>query len=157
MMGEKKFRDISITEITEKAGVSRMAFYRNYSNLEDIIVDYLDENFVSYAKERPACARDNSPDSIRLFFTYFKNQSILIRNLIESGTTHLLLESFSAFLRTLSRNIVCDKSLSPAMEKYSVEFIAGGIYKVVIEWAKGGMAESDAEMAEIVGGILSGK
>ena len=31
LMNEKNFKDITITEITEKAGVSRMAYYRNYT------------------------------------------------------------------------------------------------------------------------------
>ena len=38
LMEKKDFKEISITEITKKAGVSRMAFYRNYDEKEDIIV-----------------------------------------------------------------------------------------------------------------------
>lgn len=157
LMGEKQFKSISITEITRKAGVSRMAFYRNYDTTEDIIVDFLEENFVSYAKDLGARRPGACADSIRIFFTYFKNQSTLIRNLIASGMTHLLLESFSHFLHSLSHSIVCEKNLSAAMEKYSIAFIAGGIYKVVIEWAKDDMTESDGHMAEIVGRILAGQ
>jgi len=42
IMKRKDFNEISITEITQKAGVSRMAFYRNYKSKEDIIINYID-------------------------------------------------------------------------------------------------------------------
>ncbi len=155
LMEKKSIKEISITAVAKTAGVSRMAFYRNYSSIEDIIINYLDENFVSYAQLLPPCGKDNCTESIGVFFTYFKNQSTLIRNLINSEMTHLLLESFSHFLHSLSRNIVCDRQLSPAMEKYSTEFIAGGIFNVVLEWAKDDMKESGEAMTEIVSRILA--
>ena len=40
LMNEKDFDDISITEICNKAGVSRMAYYRNYYTKKDIILEY---------------------------------------------------------------------------------------------------------------------
>ena len=41
LMKEKEFKDITITEITKKAGVSRMTYYRNYNFKEDILNDYM--------------------------------------------------------------------------------------------------------------------
>lgn len=57
LMEKKNFKEISITELTKKAGVSRMAFYRNYNNLEDIITDYLDEFFEASYKELVICEK----------------------------------------------------------------------------------------------------
>ena len=41
LMNEKDFDEITITEICNKAGVSRMTYYRNYYNKYDIIIEYL--------------------------------------------------------------------------------------------------------------------
>jgi len=41
LMKEKDFQSISITDITKKAGVSRTAYYRNYTSKEDILSNYL--------------------------------------------------------------------------------------------------------------------
>jgi len=38
LMGSKDYADISIGEITEKAGVNRSTFYRNYNSKDAIIV-----------------------------------------------------------------------------------------------------------------------
>ena len=37
LMNQKKFNDISITELCKKAGVSRMAFYNNYNSKDDLL------------------------------------------------------------------------------------------------------------------------
>lgn len=37
LLHEKKFEDIKITEVIERAQVSRSTFYRNYDALEDIL------------------------------------------------------------------------------------------------------------------------
>ncbi len=41
LMEIKPYEDITITDITKKAGVSRMAYYRNYREKDDILIDHL--------------------------------------------------------------------------------------------------------------------
>ena len=38
----KSLSDITVTEVTKLAGVSRITFYRNYTELVDILFDYLE-------------------------------------------------------------------------------------------------------------------
>ena len=40
LLGKKEIQDISVTEIVNKAGVSRSAYYRNYQSKEDILKDF---------------------------------------------------------------------------------------------------------------------
>ena len=37
LLKEKKLADISISELTDRAGVGRVSFYRNYQAKEDIL------------------------------------------------------------------------------------------------------------------------
>ena len=37
LMQEKDYTDITVTDLTQAAGVSRMAFYRSFSSKEDVI------------------------------------------------------------------------------------------------------------------------
>ena len=62
LMKEKDFKDISITEITKKAGVSRMAYYRNYYYKEDILENYMTELLEKYEKIRNRIVEEH-PDS----------------------------------------------------------------------------------------------
>lgn len=68
--------------------------------------------------------------------------------------TNLLLERCSEFFHSLFSGMVCNKSYPREIEKYVIEYIAGGYYKVLIEWAKNGMKESDNEMAKIIYSLI---
>ena len=48
LLEDKPLSAISVTELTEKAGVSRMTYYRNYQSKEEIFQDYLDDIVDSY-------------------------------------------------------------------------------------------------------------
>ena len=43
LMRKKPFEEITITEISKLAGVSRISFYRNFDSKEDLLVKYLFE------------------------------------------------------------------------------------------------------------------
>lgn len=62
--------------------------------------------------------------------------------------SYLILDRCIEFFYTLARNVVCRNSHLPSKQKYIIEFAAGGLYKVLIEWAKVGMKESDGDMAD---------
>ena len=38
LLKKKKLKDITIMEVVKKAGVCRASFYRNYADLEDILI-----------------------------------------------------------------------------------------------------------------------
>jgi AcrR family transcriptional regulator len=149
LMEKKDFSELTITEVTKKAGVSRMSFYRHYAILEDVITNYLDELFEDYSKQVIKTENNYEKESIRLFFAYFRTHSRLVTNLIRSNLSHLILERCIGFFYTLSKNFVCSNSHLPLWKKYNIEFAAGGIYRILIVWVKSGLLENDEEMADI--------
>jgi len=149
LMEKKDFKNISITEVTQKAGVSRMAFYRNYSIMEDILINHLDDMFREYSNLLNPKEISNY-EMTRLYFYYFRQHRKFISNLLRSKLTHLILERSVEFLNTLSKALTCTMDCSPEFEKYNIEFVAGGFFNVLMMWCKSGMTESDEKMAEIV-------
>ena len=150
LMGQKSLNEISITEVTQKAGVSRMAFYRNYNQMEDIITNYLDEFFEDYSEQVSNSEKKDNYESMCLYFSYFRKHEELITNLNKSNLANLILERGTKFFHSLCQDMVCEKSQSPEKERYTIEFLAGGVYKVLMEWSKTGMKESDEDMARII-------
>lgn len=149
LMQENNFNEITISDITKKAGVSRMAFYRNYNHKEDIITKYLDELFEEYSNEISCYENADELREFCLFFSYFRKHERLILNLINSKITYLLLDSFDKYLDICFRNHIGKKAYSSQITKYIIELTSGGLYKVLIEWVKNGLKESDEEMAKI--------
>jgi len=155
LMEQKKFNEISITEVAKKAGVSRMAFYRNYNIMEDIISSHLDEFFKDYSEQVLSGEKTNNYQGVCTYFSYFRKQEKLITNLNNSKLTYLILEKCTGFFQSLLKDVVCEKLYSIEKERYTIEFLSGGIYKILIEWAKSGMKESDENMAKILYDLIT--
>jgi AcrR family transcriptional regulator len=149
LMEKKNLKNISITEVTQKAGVSRMAFYRNYNILEDIISVYLDEIFEEYSNHISNYKEVDSYEFTYSFFSLFRKHQKLITNLINSDLNNLILEHSVKFLHSLCSSIVHKNPCSIEFQKYNIAFIAGGFYNVLMEWSKNGMKESDETMAKM--------
>ena len=76
LMKQKKYEDITITEIADTAGVSRVTYYRNYSSKEEIITYYMDE--LGYKLKEEISEHNPSGDiytSALAFFQYWVNHS----------------------------------------------------------------------------------
>ena len=58
LMENKKLSDISVSELCEKAGVSRISFYRNYDYISDILTDYLSKDLENWWREKSAISSD---------------------------------------------------------------------------------------------------
>ena len=50
LMKVKPYNKISVTDITERAGVSRMAYYRNYEDKDDILLNRFREELIQLEK-----------------------------------------------------------------------------------------------------------
>ncbi len=51
LMKTQQFQEISISTLCKRAGISRMAFYRNYDSKEAVLVDHFDHyvrRFMNY-------------------------------------------------------------------------------------------------------------
>lgn len=53
LMKKEKFENITITDISKKAGINRITFYRNFNTKEEVLKCYLDDitdNFIKTSK-----------------------------------------------------------------------------------------------------------
>ena len=149
LMEKKDFHKISITEVTTKAGVSRMAFYRNYEILEDVIAYYLNAFFSKYEVKITEIGLNNTYDVVLMFFSSFKTEKRLMMNLIKSNLAYLLLDKSNSFLEEMCEKFVCDKFYSPEKEKYTIKFLCGGFFNILAEWVLSDFKQSEIYMAQL--------
>ena len=142
LMKQKKYEDITITEIADTAGVSRVTYYRNYSSKEEIITYYMDE--LGYKLKEEISQHNPSGDiytSALAFFQYWVNHSDFLTCLQKANLSYMLLEHMN---KTISMFATTPR------RKYEVCFHIGSMHNVMFEWVKGGMKESSEEMATIL-------
>ncbi len=148
LLRTRSFNDISITQITKAAGVSRMAFYRNYKAKEDILTVYLDEMVSEFYRRFSDIEEATKFDILCSFFSFFKERKAFIEVLSDSGLIYLFTEKLNSSLIDFFKGI--DNKNKPEYGTYLARFDAGGLYSVLIEWISGGTKESVETMAELI-------
>lgn len=155
LMDQKDFKDITISEIAQKAGVSRMTYYRTYSSKEDILLQYFDDltkQVINKIHDQPDMTVEQF---FVLFFTEFKEYAHLLKYLYQAGLVSQMLDRFTEFLRYLYFHMG-NPPYSKSEIQYQIHFVAGGFFMLLYHWQETGLKESPEEMAKLTTDILSG-
>ena len=149
LMKEKSLDKITITELVKRSGVSRTAFYRNYSSKEDILVDirnYIAETSNSFLVKPEL--KDNPRLWFRECFKIVQDNADLIRPILDAKLT------LGDFFKNQS---VLDSlySTDNRMNRYKNLAIEAAFQRIMIVWFDEGMIESVDEMASFCNDICS--
>ena len=123
LLEKKDLKKITISELVERAGVSRAAFYRNYSSKEEGIVDKLEQfNFKTEMYQ------------IWLFlFKEAKKEARVISLAIDYNFEKLLTQAVFDFLEKRS------KGGKKTANSYMNSFWSSAVVSVLSKWIKEGM------------------
>ena len=147
LLKEKRFTDISIQDIVDKAGFSRMAYYRNFKSIEEIIYYYIDEYVKSiYTRNSIINNAATLDEAISNFFAVIADERIkeistILHNQYMLGLVVVILRE---------RN----KELGNPNKKYFDSFILGGLFETWINWVEGGFKETPEELISYLHQVL---
>ncbi|MDO4311553.1 MAG: hypothetical protein Q4C52_00540 [Eubacteriales bacterium] len=149
LLKNKSLEAISISELTSRAKVSRMAYYRNFSAKLEIIQYFAEEIIL---KEIYHCFSTEELNfwSIEYgiaFFSTMKKYREQILLLNTKGYSGLILESFNKTNEELAGDMP-----SNSIRRYHLYYAAGASFNGVLVWLQNGCKES---VEEIVNSIYS--
>ncbi len=150
LLNNHSYSEISITEITKVAGVSRAAFYRNYDSKEDILIFYLRELFEKLIEQLELLENKNKMNRIILFFSYFKDHKEFINKLVIADLSHIFYEQFCIYVTNFFESESVKFNDSHFYERYFSQFISSGLFRVLIEWIKYGAVDSIEEISQFM-------
>ena len=139
LMKVKNFEDINIKELTTKAGVGRVSFYRNFDSKEDIIMQYFKEKIEEMNEK---IEKDPNPDFAIYIFNLFYEDKNVILLMYKNNLSYL-------FERAIKENFG-PKDTKSNSESYMLAFIQGAIYGMIEEWINRGMSETPKQMSEVL-------
>lgn len=146
LLKKKKFKDISITEICKKAGVTRMSFYRNFESKEDIMFKKVRDVTNSFLEESSISYREDSTHNYFVkLFTHMECQKELCTALYKAGLIHLVKDEFDRVFLDVYRE---------EYDHYKSFFLSGGIFNVFLFWFMNDCKEKPEVMAKRLEGIL---
>ena len=131
LLKQKPFSKITITDITKKAGVARLTFYRNFAKKEDILQYHFDNIFREYLSSLDKNITDIST-AIRQCLEFWAIHKEKAKILVDNNLQYLLYKPFRKYL-----NIVLARS-----KKYSTctnnqkNFILGGMFFTFLSISK---------------------
>lgn len=126
LMKEKDYDSISITDIVEKAGLSRVTYYRHFNSKEDIIKRYFQltkEKFVKQAVGNSMA--ENNEFMVLALFMFFKSNMEANKALRKSHLDKMLLDYLTYEFM---------ESLPVKLDKYFAIFLAGALFNVLVHW-----------------------
>jgi len=148
----KNYADISISELTKNAGVSRMYFYRHYQTFDDIITAHINDIFSRFlqligrqpTKSTSAITRSFfeafAPD-LEAFVIFLNNgQGALIQRTFEQDLTDLLQTELLPFPRQ--------------NDAYWQSYVSGGLSRVLVVWFEDAQRDSPKVMGERIAAIV---
>ena len=144
LMQEKKFEKISVGEICQRAGVSRMTYYRSYNNKEDILLQHLDECFAAFLEGLDV--RDFYGVALSFFRFWQGEDQVFLAAVIRSGLSAHLMDKFYHYLDQLYSGMELGKNV----DSYVLSFLSGGLYKMLIDWMMHGAVTEPEEMADFL-------
>ena len=154
LMNQKHYADITITEITQKAGVSRMTYYRNYSSKEDILRKFMQE--VGEQIHAKIVLHELHKDAYQYYYTLFETlgeYATLVSATLSAGLEGLILDCVS---RNMDLTFQSTPE-QPQINKYVLRYHAGAFFHVFVEWIRGGRAESCEQIARLCADATTGK
>ena len=154
-MESTPFADISVTELTQKAGVSRMGYYRNYDSKLALLKDYLAqiEHDFPFIDLTAASESEFYPFLVRVF-DYLSKFELSTKILLNQGFEGLILDTLlnsKIFVEYRKKQALTYQATSaPNQDKsgeYNLVFASGMLYHTYIHWVRQGQTETPQQLA----------
>ncbi|MDA7027633.1 TetR/AcrR family transcriptional regulator [Bacillus sp. CLL-7-23] len=156
LMTEKRFDDITIQDISERANVNRGTVYLHYTDKYDLL-DRLMEEHINHLRETCEWASDMEwIDATQIFFEYFKNNDLFFSTMLASKGAPSFRSKFLEFLiEEFKDEVDITKGKNHGLNKeVIVRFTANAYVGVLESWLKDGMPSPPDVMAKELGVLI---
>lgn len=150
LLESKNYDDISVSEITEKAGVSRMSFYRNFKSKDDLIFQGLDRIVSKIKVNLSKYPKITIYAITKAFFDELKGYQKCYQSIANSPISRqLTLETISRLKTEIPMDCINKTT------KYIPIFYFGAICVTMVDWLRNGATETPEEMAKMIATLVN--
>ena len=153
LLQEDSFKIITVKQVCDRAGVSRMTFYRYYHTTEEVFRFYLDGLLEEYYKG--VNIRDDYTENIRYMMHNMPFSRELLGIIQRQGLQRMLTDSLlKQILKASEQDNFYHMLGRGELDAYHCHFISDVIVSVLMVLAERGFKESQGELTEIYRRLL---
>ncbi|MCL2870470.1 MAG: TetR/AcrR family transcriptional regulator [Coriobacteriia bacterium] len=148
LMREKDYSSITISELSEKAGLDRRTFYRHFKSKDEILNLIIVEAFHKHTENLKGLSDMGAFEVNKAYFELleeYKEPLILFK---EHGLLSIVQKRISEYLPLLYEMFPAENAQEN--DSWALTFKAGGAWSVTERWIEGGAKETPEEMARLV-------
>ena len=143
LLDKKDLKKITISELVERAGVSRAAFYRNYESKEELLESIFQSTVSKITKSLEGY--NFKTDLYQIWVYLFKEEARIISLAVDYNFEKLLTKAVYEFLEKRSKS----QKSSQGPASYLNSFLSSAIVSVLAKWIKDGMKVPAEKMASL--------
>ena len=158
MLEEKRFENITVNELCERAMVRRATFYKHFMDKYDFFSYFVRSIQQEFTNE---CQKHKKDENLVSYCGYLSGECIrfltehrkLVENVVESSMLYTVLELFQEEIYKnllLKMQQLYENKKSDSSMRLSVSFYTGGLLQVIKDWIlSGGELSKEQLLAEM--------
>ena len=140
IMEQYDYREITITQITQEAGLSRKTFYRLFKGKEELLHFLFENLFLEYQIQAKSRQLQRYWDVVQCYFDFCEERKEL-HFFFDASYKY----SFEVFAYVRPAETVKEYA---AFLPYLLAYSIGGMYSMVLKWVESGMEVPSAVLIE---------
>jgi AcrR family transcriptional regulator len=157
---EKDYASISITEITERAEVAYITFYRHFDSLDQLLMEVLDDVLAESMGRIETLAKQSDTSNLesegRLIFEYIGQKSDLFRILFKSQSVTRVRKKVVSNIAVIFQKscLPLAKSGSQLTIAITSNHIATSLLSLIEWWLENNMKPAPAQMGKVYKSLI---
>lgn len=142
LMQINEYDKISITDLTEKAGVSRVSYYRHFTSKKDVIIRFFDEikeKLLDTIYSVELTGEEKWNYCIDYVFSLIKDNKLRFQILKNNNLDYL----FLTYITDAGESFYSDEE-----NKYSIHLLAGAFFNTCMYWLRDNCSDSVEAVAK---------
>ncbi len=149
----KSYHDIKISEIIDKAGISRATFYRNFANKDDIVKFKVKMMFQEFYQDMSIYFNDigtmDEQYLIQAFFKKIDDEEKVVDTVIKTNLEYVMVDGILAIINFYKERFYELVKTNKRTEDYTMDIVASSCWTLLSRWHKSGKEESPSQLAKI--------
>jgi len=148
LLDTRDLADITVTQVVKRAGVSRMAFYRNFDTLDDLLTAYftpaIASQFSTVLTHQYLAAKERAMGEF--FIAFAPTLELAVRR----GFEHIIRTIFNREMVAFYQTTMADSGLTTTQLTYWTGFMSAGVYQIWRDWLLNGQREPLNEIHDLI-------